>query len=223
MALIPIEERVEPSTEVRDVPGYGGRYRQLAYPVNEIVLEIQDSARSAGFSNPNEFTIFSGYRSDASQTQLFEQRVNQLMQRNPSLGRSEAERLARKTVAPPGRSSHRTGYAFDIYLGHKPGYSISSSDSANVNHIFSTDAYRFMSDIAHRYGITQLPNEPWHWECDSVCREAYMNRSTSTPTEPTSTVVAKTQSTERYKAIAAALIVGAASVGTWHIIKRARS
>ena len=218
MALIPIEERVEPSSEIFDVPGYGGQSRPLAYPVNEIVREIQNSARSEGFSNPNDFTIFSGYRSDASQTRLFNQRIDQLMQRDPNISRSEAERLARKTVAPPGRSSHRTGYAFDIYLGHKPGYSISSSDSANVNHILNTDAYRYMASIAPEYGLTQLPNEPWHWECDSTCRESYINRPTSTPM-----AASKPQSTGPYKAIVAVIIVGAASVGAWHIIKSARS
>jgi hypothetical protein len=177
MALIPIEERVEPTEPVMPVPGYGGLDRELAYPVNLIVEEIQEAASAEGFQDPNLFKIFSGYRSDERQLALYNKRVNQLLERNPGMELAEAQKLARKTVAPPGNSSHRTGYAFDIYLGHHPSYSIDSSQSENVAHIESTPAYDYMTRIAKTYGLTQLPNEPWHWECDSNCRENYLENS----------------------------------------------
>lgn len=207
MALIPIEERVEPTTHVSDVPGYNGAPRQLAYPVDCIVKDIQKAARDAGFTDPNLFTIFSGYRSDASQERLFIKRVNQILARDPSLSTQEAQRLARKTVAPPGRSSHRTGYAFDMYFGHKSGYSVSSSDPENVTHIESTPAYAFMQNLAPKYRLTQLPNEPWHWECDSECRSAY----TATPAQK-----------QAAKWIAGITILGCVTIGAWLLHKSNR-
>lgn len=176
MALIPLEERIEPSSQISNVPGYGGRDRPLAFPVDEIVLDIQSAARDAGFNDPNLFTIFSGYRSDASQESLYQTKVNQILAKNPEMSINEARRLARKTVAPPGNSSHRTGYAFDIYLGHRPGFAIANADPQNTTYIETLPAYGFMQEIASDFGLTQLPNEPWHWECDSECRNRYILR-----------------------------------------------
>lgn len=225
MALIPVEERVEPTSPVFDVPGYGGRTRPMAYPVNEIVEEIQAAADEAGFSSdPNLFKLFSGYRSDASQQRLFERKVASLQTKYPEMSLSEIHRLARKTVAKPGSSSHRTGYAFDIYLGHKPGYSISNADPANTAYIETTPAYQFMRDIAPQYGLTQLHNEPWHWECDRGCRDSFLNRNQITSGHNGETMVA---SLSTGKKVGIALLgVSCLSVigfGAWTLLKNRRS
>jgi hypothetical protein len=222
MALIPIEERVEPpADEVYNVSAYGGATRPLAYPVNAIVEEIRSAAEAEGFTDPNLFRIFSGYRSDASQTQLYENKVARLLAENPGMSDSEARRLARKTVAPPGRSSHRTGYAFDIYLGHKPGHKIADASAANVAHIESTPAYAFMRHIAPMYGLTQLPNEPWHWECDRNCRDMYIQRELHTGgLAGTRTSAATGQRVGR--ALLALSVLSASAWGAWWLISKSR-
>ena len=104
MGLIPINERrIEPN-EIYEVESYGNKARYLAYPTNIIVEYIQRLARMNGFEYPL-FTIFSGYRSLADQERLFRQRVEEV---------GGDEKLASKTVARAGKSSHHTGHAFDI-------------------------------------------------------------------------------------------------------------
>lgn len=221
MALIPVSERVEPTGPVFDVPGYGGRPRPMAYPVNEIVEEIQAAAHEAGFSSdPNLFTLFSGYRSDASQQRIFDRKVASLQAAHPDKSLSEIHRLARKTVAKPGSSSHRTGYAFDIYLGHKPGFSISNANRENTAFIESTPAYAFMREIAPEYGLSQLPNEPWHWECDYDCRENFLNRNRFSEGEIGATMVASSTGKKIGIALIGMSCVSALAFGAWVIHKK---
>ena len=221
MALIPIEERVEPTGPVFDVPGYGGNARPLAYPVNEIAEEIQEAAAEAGFTEPNLFKIFSGYRSDARQQAIFDRKIASLQAKHPNMSFSEIQRLARKTVAKPGRSSHRTGFAFDIYLGHKPGFSIANASRENTAYIENTPAYAFMRDIAPEYGLTQLPNEPWHWERDSNCRDSFL-QSKQIAGEDGETRAAST-GTKVGIALLGVSFLGVVSLGAWTLYKKHKS
>jgi len=164
MGLIPINERIIEPNETYEVESYGNTVRHLAYPTNIIVESIQRLARMNGFEYPL-FTVFSGYRSIADQERLFRKRVEEV---------GGDEELASKTVARAGRSSHHTGHAFDIYLGHKTGYKIDSSDPENVDYIRTTEAYEFMKAIADTLGITELSNEAWHWDCDRACRDSFV-------------------------------------------------
>ena len=215
MALIPINERVETTGPLFEVAGYGGHSRKVAYPVNEIIQEIQDAAQDAGLSSDrNLFKIFSGYRSDARQQGIFDKKVATLQDQHPEMSLAQIHKLARKTVAKPGSSSHRTGYAFDIYLGHKTGLNIANTSRQNTAYIESTPAYAFLREIAPKYGISQLGSEPWHWECDRACREAFINRDTHLNNDNGETPVASTK-----RKVAVALIgvscVTALVLGGW--------
>jgi LAS superfamily LD-carboxypeptidase LdcB len=110
-----------------------------------MVADIEVDARAAGFKAP-QFRVISGFRDVATQERLWRQALDKA-------GGDVA--LARKTTAPPGNSSHFSGFAFDIFLGR------GGTDMARAPSIFQSREYKFMRDvIAPKYNLTQLSNEP---------------------------------------------------------------
>src|SRR5436309_2059350 len=95
----------------------------------------------------NLLTVVSGYRSVASQQQLWA----------TALARYGTPEAARKWVAPPGGSPHHTGRAIDLYLGTR-------NDSANIAALRSAAPYQWLVCNAARFGFTPYSAEPWHWE-----------------------------------------------------------
>lgn len=157
MAKIPIEERKIEPVEVFDVESYGG-VRTLAWPTSEMYYDILNEADAQGYGAP-WFRLISGYRSIASQQRLYDNHPT----KDP------------KSIAKPGRSSHHTGHAMDLYVGNKPGYGPVRRVAENVNYMRSTPQYQwFASEVAPKYGLWELPSEPWHWECDRDCRANYL-------------------------------------------------
>ncbi|MDP9104222.1 MAG: D-alanyl-D-alanine carboxypeptidase family protein [Pseudomonadota bacterium] len=61
-------------------------------------------------------------------------------------------------------SAHRTGLAFDFYLGAAPGKNAFSTDAANRLYLSQTPTYRWLVNNADRFGFVNYPYEPWHWE-----------------------------------------------------------
>jgi hypothetical protein len=163
MGLIPVDQRsIEPHpSDIEAVRGVNGSSRELAFPTSQIVSEIQDLAAAEGFESPL-FDVFSGYRSIARQEQLWQRKLAEV-------GGNVSE--ARKWVAPPGRSAHHTGHAFDLNLGGP-----TKSSASNIAHIQAHPAFEFMQRIAPEYGLENYSAEPWHWECDEACRNAYLER-----------------------------------------------
>lgn len=160
MGLIPLEERKIPPERVDFVASaYGSQKPRLGWPVSELVADLEADARAAGFKAP-QFRIISGYRDIATQERLWQQA---LAAANGDVS------LARKTTAPPGNSSHHSGFAFDIFLG------VGGTKMSKAPEIFNSREYKFMRDVlGPRYNLTQLSNEPWHWECDAACRDSYL-------------------------------------------------
>ena len=56
-------------------------------------------------------------------------------------------------TATPGHSRHEFGLAIDF---HVDGRAISAS----------TDEFAWLTENAHRFGLFNLPSEPWHWSVD---------------------------------------------------------
>ncbi|WP_332116078.1 M15 family metallopeptidase [Azorhizobium caulinodans] len=80
--------------------------------------------------------VGSGYRSEEQQKRLWDEAVRKYG--------SEAE--ARKWVAPPGKSQHNRGEAFDLQFD-------------------TPEARAWVHQNAEKYGLTfPLPHEPWHME-----------------------------------------------------------
>jgi len=158
MGQIPRNERsIEPAREdLAAVESQNPESLQfVAYPLNEILQEIQKAARDAGFEAPL-FSVISGYRSIAEQRRLYEEGL-----------RKHGPDKVSDFVARPGNSAHHTGFAFDINLGLP-------AKSENVNAIRRGQPYAFMRQIAQNYGLWELPTEPWHWELDKEARDAYI-------------------------------------------------
>ncbi|MBM3271488.1 MAG: D-alanyl-D-alanine carboxypeptidase family protein, partial [Candidatus Sericytochromatia bacterium] len=79
--------------------------------------------------------INSAWRSDEHQARLYAEAIKKY----------GSEQAARKWVAPPGKSNHRTGKALDIH----------TSDAI----------YAWLKSNAPRFGFRQpMSWEPWHWE-----------------------------------------------------------
>lgn len=97
-------------------------------------------------ADPRNLTIFSGFRApDADDVRCLEE--------------GNCDGVARATC-----SAHRTGLAFDLYVGEAPGFRPDSSADPNRLFMTKTPAYAWLLANAGRYGFVNYPFEPWHWE-----------------------------------------------------------
>lgn len=97
-------------------------------------------------ADPEMLGVFSGYRSptlDAARCQA----------------EGNCDGIARARC-----SSHRTGLALDLYLGHAEGFDADSTAQANRLQLTRTAAYRWLLANARRFGFVNYAFEPWHWE-----------------------------------------------------------
>jgi hypothetical protein len=97
-------------------------------------------------NEPKALTIFSGFRSPASDAERCEREKN-------------CDGIVRAQC-----SAHRTGLAIDLVVGHAYGYEVDSSADPNRLYMTRTAAYRWMLANAHRFGFVNYAFEPWHWE-----------------------------------------------------------
>ncbi len=89
----------------------------------------------------NKIGLSSCYRSVARQSALWQR----------ALAKYGSESIARKWVAPPGRSPHHTGRAIDFKDNH------GTLDR-------SSTIYLWLVNNASRFGWYNYQLEPWHWE-----------------------------------------------------------
>ena len=136
----------QPPTRTTDLRGVGGKKVSLEVKAARAYRELRAAARAAGFKAPL-FDVVSGLRSDARQRQLF----------NAAVKKYGSVAEARKWVAPPGKSAHRSGRVVDLHLGPR-------NQSSTAKDIRATAAWKWMRDNAGRFGFNPYPREPWHWE-----------------------------------------------------------
>jgi LAS superfamily LD-carboxypeptidase LdcB len=108
--------------------------------------QLVAAARADGIADPLLLPV-SGYRSSATQAQLFAAAVQKYG--------SEAE--ASRWVARPGGSAHQSGRAVDCWLGV-------GNDSGNVATQQASSAWAWLVANAERFGFYPYTVEPWHWE-----------------------------------------------------------
>jgi hypothetical protein len=129
--------------------GYGGKQIQLrpgafaAYRRMVAAAKAEDPRIAA---DPRNLTIFSGYRSPASDAARCARDNN-------------CNGIVRATCSP-----HRTGLAVDLYVGQAPGFGPDSTADPNRLFMSRTPAYQWMVRNADRFGFASYPFEPWHWE-----------------------------------------------------------
>lgn len=123
--------------QVAAAPAALAAYRAMAARARADSAEIS--------ADPRLLTIFSAYRGPSEEAA-----------RCASAG---CNRLTRARC-----SAHRTGTAFDLFLGTAPGSRPESSDDENRRVQAASPAYRWLVANADRFGFLPYPFEPWHWE-----------------------------------------------------------
>lgn len=131
--------------------------------------------------------LVSGYRSRATQTRLFKNKVQRL--KNGGYTGSDVEDKAATVVARPGTSEHQTGLAADI---------LGSGYSKLTEGFDDTKAFKWLKENCAKYGfilrypknkehITGVIYEPWHYRYvgvehaqkimeQGICLEEYLEQ-----------------------------------------------
>ncbi len=166
----PLPEDYE--VDLVEVPG-GEKVDERIY---DPLMEMLDAAAEEDLGP----IVVSGFRTEAKQRSLFEDKVREYRREGHS--QEEAQALAERWVARPGTSEHQSGLAVDINADgiHSAGYEV----------------YDWLSENSCRYGfiqrypagkteITGIGNEPWHYryvgveaaqdmKAQGLCLEEYL-------------------------------------------------
>ena len=138
----------------------GRRTQSLRLYAEKALEALMQEMEAAGLYG---MAVYSGYRSIAYQTTLFEQYTQNEMAADPTLTREAAEAIVLTYSTRPGTSEHHTGLAVDMDT-----MGTFSTDFAK------TDAYAWLSENAWKFGfvlrfpedkteITTIQFEPWHY------------------------------------------------------------
>lgn len=153
--------------------------------------DMLSDCREAGL-NP---IVCSAYRTEATQTRLYRNKVARVRASGVPEDRVEAE--AARWVAKPGTSEHQTGLACDITDVYR--------DPKTIEECESTATYQWMSQHCQEYGfivrfpdgksdITGIMYEPWHFRYvgveaatyimeNGLCFEEFLDLYQQTPAE----------------------------------------
>jgi D-alanyl-D-alanine carboxypeptidase len=120
--------------------------RTDTYKAYQDMLYAARSESGPVHADPKSLTIFSGYRSPASDAVRCETEHN-------------CDGAHRASC-----SAHRTGTAIDVNVGY--AVSVHADDASADNRMLQTrtPAYRWMVQNAKRFGFVNYAYEPWHWE-----------------------------------------------------------
>ena len=112
-------------------------------------------------------TLISGYRSVADQTELYNERVNQL--KANGLSHEEAEKQVQTQVQVPGASEHQTGLAIDMSV------EAGQSDELGLQLAAIAPQYGFVLRYPDgKSNITGVNFENWHFRYVGVESARYM-------------------------------------------------
>lgn len=119
-------------------------------------LDMVAAARADGIQAPL-LDILSGYRSDAEQKPIWEKQLAKQRAANPKASEAEVKALARKWVAPPGFSNHRSGRTVDLNMGF-------AYEKKLIPKMQASAAHKWLVANAAKFGFYPYEAEPWHWE-----------------------------------------------------------
>ena len=136
--------------------GNGHKVDKTCY--NDLVAML-DACKAAGFRP----VIRSSYRTQATQKQLYENKVNQW--KGYGYAEEEARKQAAAIVAPPGTSEHQLGWAVDLV---DASYQVLNEKQATM------PAQKWLMEHSWEYGfilrypvnksdVTGIIYEPWHY------------------------------------------------------------
>ena len=136
-----------------------GRATQMMVREAEAALfAFLTEAAACGYG---DVSVTSAYRSYTYQSQLFENKVSQYIDRYPT--REEAEEKAATIVARPGTSEHQTGLAADMHNMASAEQSFGETEAAKW---LAANAYKFGFILRYeedKQDITKIIYEPWHF------------------------------------------------------------
>ena len=121
--------------------------------------KMMNACREAGFSP----VVCSAYRTQEFQQELFDERVDELLQQGYS--QQDAEKKAAESVAVPGTSEHQLGLAVDI-VDETYQYVNSEQEKTNVQQWMIANSWRYGFILRYPNGksdITGIIYEPWHY------------------------------------------------------------
>jgi len=119
---------------------------------------------AASFGRGQQLGLWSAYRSDKRQKELWDDRVKELL-KDPKwaaialVDKKAFEREVARGVARPGTGPHRTGRAVDLYISSK--YLNKLDNAARFR---QEEAFQWLNENASKYGFYNYYEEPWHWE-----------------------------------------------------------
>ena len=136
--------------------GNGHKVDKTCY--NDLVAML-DACKAAGFRP----IVRSSYRTQATQKQLYENKVNQW--KGYGYAEEEARKQAAAIVAPPGTSEHQLGWAVDLV---DASYQVLNEKQATM------PAQKWLMEHSWEYGfilrypvnksdVTGIIYEPWHY------------------------------------------------------------
>lgn len=133
----------------------------------EVYQAFSDMNQRAQAEGLTALILMSGYRSYHYQQEVFNRKVNKLIQEG--LGKEQATKKAQTIVAIPGTSEHQTGLAIDI-----TNADLAKGQDPLIEAFAQTDHGRWLDKHAHEYGfilrypkdkvsLTHISYEPWHY------------------------------------------------------------
>ena len=137
------------------------------YRIDSRVKDSYNAMITAAKNDGVTLKIISGFRTFSGQESLFNNKVNQYL--NKGYSREKAEELAAQYVAPPGTSEHLTGLAVDLIS--PDWYNTHSSLTSDFE---NTKQFAWLYEHCAEYGfilrypkdkveITGYSYEPWHY------------------------------------------------------------
>ncbi|MBO5543457.1 MAG: M15 family metallopeptidase [Oscillospiraceae bacterium] len=117
--------------------------------------------------------LLEGYRSLDDQLVLYDAKVQEIA--DAGLSPEEAEREVQRHIAPPGRSEHETGLAFDIVDADYTQLD-NAQGSTPVSLWLAENAWRYGFILRYPDGAESITGYDWHpWHYRYVGREAAEN------------------------------------------------
>ncbi len=144
-----------------------GSLNQVDRGIYEYLLALLADAKAQGV----KLYVRSPYRSYATQTYLFNNKVNKLIKAGTPA--DEAPAAAARAVARPGTSEHQTGLAIDFNVASSafeksPGFDWLKANAENYGFIL-----RYPKDKTE---VTGIMYEAWHWRFVGINAAKEMNR-----------------------------------------------
>ena len=142
-------------------------YLDGGYRIDSRVKDTYNAMIAAAKKDGISLKLISGFRTFSGQTTLFNNKVNQYI--NKGYSREKAKELAAQYVAPPGTSEHLTGLAVDLIS--PDWYNTHSSLTSDFE---NTKQFKWLYEHCAEYGfvlrypkdkvsITGYSYEPWHY------------------------------------------------------------